>query len=86
MQAAEGKLIFGGCCRELMDHHPDVPIWTIHDSLLTVPGCEGLVRAVLLDNFARLGIVPTLNKEDYGEVAESLYIVNNISPVDNGIM
>ena len=69
MQACESKLIFGGCCRELMDRHPDVPIWTIHDSLLTVPGCEGLVRAVLRDNFARLGIVPTLNKEEYGETA-----------------
>ena len=69
MQRGESKLIFGGCCRELMDRHPEVPVWTIHDSLLTVPGCEGLVRAVLLDNFARLGVEPTLNREEYGGAA-----------------
>lgn len=66
MQASESKLIFGGCCRDLMDRHADVPIFTIHDSVITVPGCEGLVRAVLLDNFARLGVKPTLNREEYG--------------------
>ena len=68
MQRAESEIIFGAC-RDLMNRHPDVPLWTIHDCLLTVPGhgYEEIVEDALLENFARHGVKPSIKREQYGD-------------------
>jgi hypothetical protein len=67
MQRSESRIIFGAC-RDLMHRHPELPLWTIHDCLLTVPGqgYEELVEQALLENFAKNGIKPSIKKEEYG--------------------
>jgi hypothetical protein len=67
MQRAESELIFGSC-RDLMNRHPEVPIWTIHDCLLTVPGrgYEEIIEDALLAHFAKHGVRPSIKKEYYG--------------------
>ena len=69
MQRAEGEIIFGAC-RDLMLRHPDVPIWTIHDCVLTVPGqgYEEIIEDAMLRHFAKHGVKPSIKREEYGNV------------------
>lgn len=55
-----------GVCARLMEEHPDCPVVTIHDSILTTPRWVEVVTKVIHEEFARLGITPTLHVEDYG--------------------
>ena len=48
-----------------MAERPELPVLTIHDSILTVPGEVEYVRAVILDEFAKLDIEPALKEECY---------------------
>jgi hypothetical protein len=45
-----------------MQERPQCPIFTIHDSMLTVQGVE-YVREVMLEEFEELGIKLTLKEE-----------------------
>ena len=65
MQRAESRLMFAGCVRDLMERHPSVPIWTIHDSIYTTAEHEEVVRRVMRDNFQQAGITPTIKTEQY---------------------
>ena len=60
MQRRESKLMIEGVCGRLMDEHPDCPVVTVHDSILTTPGWVETVSATIKDEFAHLGIHPTL--------------------------
>ncbi len=60
MQRAESDLIINKVCGRLMTEHPDCPILTVHDSLLTPEANEDLVKSVLLDEAAKLGIHPSI--------------------------
>jgi hypothetical protein len=61
MQLIESTLIIDRVCRRLMAKH--VPVWTIHDSLLTVENNIEHVQSVLLDEFAAIGLTPTLHRK-----------------------
>ena len=76
MQRAESKIIFGAC-RDLMNRHPDVPLWTIHDCLLTVPGLgyEEIVEDALLMNFAKHGVK---TKHQEGAIWNVMNVTNAI--------
>ena len=65
MQSYESTLFIAIICRRLMNEKPQLPIFTIHDSILTVPDGVEDVRHVILEEFAKLGIVPTLKEECY---------------------
>jgi len=65
MQSYEATLVFAIICRRLMIEHPDVPIITIHDSILTVPAANALVRQVIIEEFAAIGVTPRLKTEIY---------------------
>jgi hypothetical protein len=53
----ESELIVDSVCGCLV---PDVPLITIHDSLITVPEHEPTVRQSIYDAYARYGVAPTL--------------------------
>jgi hypothetical protein len=53
------------CGRRILKERPDVPLFTVHDSLLTVPEAAGDVRALILSEFGRLGVTPRLREERY---------------------
>jgi hypothetical protein len=57
-QRFESLLMIVGAVGRLTQDHPDIPIWTVHDSILTLPTHIETVRAVILDEFSRCGIVP----------------------------
>ena len=64
LQNAEAVIFIHTIADRIRQERPELPIYTIHDSILTVPPAIGYVRAVILDVFDRLGVHPFLRMED----------------------
>lgn len=60
LQRLESDLVIDRVCGRLMREHPDVPVITVHDCLLTTPPHVDVVRGAMLAEFGRVGLVPTL--------------------------
>lgn len=65
MQREESRLMIDTICGRLMKEHPDMPVLTIHDSIMTTPGHEEAVRQTICEEFIRLGLMPTIRIEGY---------------------
>jgi hypothetical protein len=63
MQEREASLMIGAVCGRLARHHPDVPLLTVHDSILTTPSHVDLVHRVITEEFGRLGVPVKLRAE-----------------------
>lgn len=63
MQQRESRYMIGQVCSRLMKYHPEIPILTIHDSILTNPEYVPTVRRIMTEEFARLGVQPALRVE-----------------------
>jgi hypothetical protein len=61
LQHYEARLFIEAICQRLMREMPEAALYTIHDSILCLPEHVGHVRAVILDEFGRRGVRPTLN-------------------------
>jgi hypothetical protein len=46
-----------------MTEHPDCPLVTIHDSIMTTAEWVATVRATIMEEFGKIGISPTLHVE-----------------------
>ena len=66
LQNYESTFIINRVCRRLMHEHPTAPIFTIHDSVLTIPAYQDSVVSVIREEFAKLGLSPSLHVEQYG--------------------
>jgi hypothetical protein len=62
-QRLESTLMIHGACQRLMSERPDIPVVTIHDSILTLPEHIETVRGVIMSEFAKFGISPTLRSK-----------------------
>ena len=62
-QRIESAFMFGRVVPRIMELRPDLFISTIHDSILTPAADAQLVRRVMLDEFARLGLSPQVKVE-----------------------
>jgi hypothetical protein len=62
-QRIESAFMFGRVVPRIMELRPDLFVSTIHDSILTTAGDAHLVRQVMLDEFARLGLSPQVKIE-----------------------
>jgi hypothetical protein len=60
MQAVESNFVINIVCRRLMEFHKDVPVLTIHDSILTTQENVDLVHSILVEEFSGLGMTPEL--------------------------
>jgi hypothetical protein len=61
LQNYEATLFIHKICGRIMREMPDLPLYTIHDSLLTIPAAVGDIRGIIHAEFAKLGVVPKLN-------------------------
>lgn len=66
LQNIEANFVINGVCRRLMVEMPDAPVYTIHDSILTTRPFVEPIRQIIFEEFARLGLAPTLHEKDYG--------------------
>jgi hypothetical protein len=46
-----------------MELAPNLFLGTIHDSIMTTTGDEETVRGIMLEEFSRLGVHPTVKSE-----------------------
>jgi hypothetical protein len=65
MQSYESTLFIAIICQRIMNEQPELPVFTIHDSILAI--CDGVefVRDVIREEFGKLGFSPRLKEERY---------------------
>lgn len=63
LQKDESRLVINGVCDSLRRIDPLMPVYTIHDSILTTREYVDVVQAVMLEEFERIGIRPSLKVE-----------------------
>lgn len=56
MQRTEADFMFGRVIPRLLQENPQMPIFTLHDSVLTTPHYSGYVQGVMKDEFEKLDI------------------------------
>lgn len=64
LQRIESSIVIDDACEVMRLQHPDVPILTIHDAILTTPEHVGLVKDVLRAAFNRRGANPRIKPDD----------------------
>jgi hypothetical protein len=63
LQAHESKLMIDIICRKILDELPGTFIATIHDSIMTTPDKADEVREIMVREFRRFGLKPTIRLE-----------------------
>ncbi len=63
MQKEEAKFMLHTVCRRLLTYHSEVPIFTIHDSIMTTEEHVPLVRRIISQELQWIGLRPTLKEE-----------------------
>ena len=56
MQRTEAAFMFGKVIPRLLQENPQMPVFTLHDSILTTPHYSGYVQGVMQDEFRKLDI------------------------------
>ena len=70
LQNTEATMFIYRVCGRIMREKPNCFVATIHDSILTTPDNLDYVEGVIREEFARLGVSPTLRREIYGDASE----------------
>ncbi len=65
LQAHESKLMIDIICRRILEEWPGTFVGTIHDSILTTPEKAVEVRAIMVREFHKFGLRPTIRTEAY---------------------
>src|SRR5262249_29623124 len=65
LQAQESKIMIDVICRRVLEELPGTFIGTIHDSILTTPDKADEVRAIMVREFQKVGLRPTIRMETY---------------------
>ena len=64
LQRLESDMILRTICKRIISEKPDIPIFTIHDSIMTTDENVNYVKQVMIEEFAnRFGIVPSFKIE-----------------------
>lgn len=64
LQRIESSIVIDDACEVMRVQHPDVPILTIHDAIMTTLEHVSLVKDVLRAAFNRRGVNPQIKPED----------------------
>lgn len=65
LQRREAQFVIHDICRRMFEEHPEAPVLTIHDSVLTTSKWVKKVERIMREEFLRLGVWPTLTVKDY---------------------
>lgn len=78
LQKLESEMMLGTVCRYLMNKYPEVPLYTVHDCILTIPEYAPMVEALVYQMFIeRYGIAPVLKVEPW--VSPSWYVARSVA-------
>lgn len=65
LQAHESKIMIDVICRRILDELPGTFIATIHDSIMTTAEKADEVKTIMVREFQRFGLNPTIRLEEY---------------------
>ena len=65
LQAHESKLMIDIIARRILAEMPGTFVGTIHDSIMTTPDRAEAVKGVMVEEFRRFGLKPTIRLESY---------------------
>ena len=60
MQKVEAHFVYDRICTRIEAERPQVFLGTIHDALVTTPDQASYVRRVMAEEFAKVGVIPTI--------------------------
>jgi hypothetical protein len=64
LQRLESLLVLDVICREISRLYPHIPLFTIHDNIITTKGNEGFVKAVMQEQIAEwTGYTPKVDSK-----------------------
>lgn len=63
MQRRESRFVIGRVCGRFAAHHPDVPLITVHDSIMSTPQHMPTVLRIMREEFLRIGVSPAIKVE-----------------------
>lgn len=70
LQNFEAQLILHTACKKINEINPDIPMFTLHDSIITIPKYVEIVEKVMNEVLSdAIGIPPQLRIEKWGRVA-----------------
>jgi hypothetical protein len=77
LQRIEATAILGYVCKRILNEHPDVPIFTLHDCLVTTAGNEQVIWDAMQKGISEfMGYAPNLKIKSWNE---ELYPSNQFS-------
>jgi hypothetical protein len=62
IQRLEAKIMIFGVCERIRKIQPNTEVATVHDSLITLPEHVPFIKEIILEEFARYGVVPKLSE------------------------
>jgi len=66
LQAFEADLFLNKICKRINEFNPDIPIFTIHDSVVTTLEYHAIVEEIVKDEiYKAINIIPVLNIEEW---------------------
>ncbi|SMC33586.1 hypothetical protein [Moheibacter sediminis] len=70
LQNLEAELVLHKACKIISEQRPEIPLFTLHDAIITTEGNEKFVKQVLYDVLLNaIGIPPTLKFERWEQAA-----------------
>jgi hypothetical protein len=84
LQAIEAELFLNRIAKRISREKPQLPIFTLHDSIVTLDGYEAYVEEVMRDELTKaIGIIPHFKREEWGtQLSETVIPVQQPSGID----
>ncbi len=60
MQKLEAHFVYARICGRIIAERPHIFLGTVHDALVTTPDQADYVRRVMMEEFAKVGVTPTI--------------------------
>jgi hypothetical protein len=68
LQKLEAQMLLHRVAKRVYDVNPDIPLFTIHDSILTTKQYASTLKSILEDEYKKLlGFIPQFEKTEYSE-------------------
>lgn len=68
LQKIEAQMLLHTVAKKVFDHNPDIPLFTVHDSIVTTEQYSGILKSILEDEYvALLAFKPQIEVTTYSE-------------------
>lgn len=69
LQKVEAKVLLHTVCKNVYDINPDIPLITVHDSVITTSRYADILEAILTETYSKLlGFIPNFEREEFNSL------------------